>query len=327
VPVSRRAFLTGAAGLCALPTTVHGQGAAKVFRIGFLGTTSPKAHGAFLEAFREGLREQGYVEGKNVKLEPRWAENDYSRLPGLAAELVRLKVDVILTHGTPGSQAVKAATSSIPIVVAIIGDAVATGLVPSLARPGGNLTGSSFFFSEVNAKRVELLKEALPGLTRIAVLLNDSNPSNVATIEAVTRTARTAGIETLKAFASSTDDFEAAFTQMTQSRSEAVVVYEDPLFIAQVTRLAHLAERTRLPSAGFTEYATAGGLFGFGVNFRDVWRRAAGFVDRIFKGAKPSDLPMEPATTFDTVVNLRTARALQLTIPQKVLLRAETVLR
>lgn len=327
--IDRRAFVsTIAFGIVVAPLAADAQEsrAGKVWRIGFLGTTSPKSHGAFVEAFRTGLRERGYVEGKNVTIEYRWAESDYGRLPALAAELVRLKVDLILTHGTPGGRAAKAATTSIPIVVTVAGDAVATGLVQSLARPGGNLTGSSFFIPELNAKRIEMLKEALPRLKRAAVLMNDANPANVVTFDAMMRTARTVGVDVVQVLARSPDDFDAAFAQITKARAEAVAVYEDPLFVAQAATLAALAERHRLPSVGFREYADAGGLLAYGVDFPDVWRRAAGFVDRIFKGAKPSELPMEQAGKFDTVVNLRTAKRLRLTIPPKVLLRADTII-
>jgi putative ABC transport system substrate-binding protein len=324
--VSRRRFVVTVATVLVAPAAAQGQSGAKVHRIGFLGSTSPKSHGAFLDAFREGLRERGYVEGKHFRIEERWADGDYGRLPGFAAELVGLNVDLILTHGTPGGRAAKAATTTIPIVIAIVGDAVATGLVQSLARPGGNLTGSSFFFPELNAKRVEMLKEAFPALKRVAVLMNDSNPGNVVTFEAMARTARTVGVEIFQFSARSPDDFDAVFAQIAKARSEAVAVYEDALFLAQAARLAALAERHRLPSIGFREYADAGGLLAFGVNFPDVWRRAAGYADRIFKGAKPSDLPVEHPGKFDTVVNLRTAKALRLTIPRKILLRAETVI-
>jgi putative ABC transport system substrate-binding protein len=324
--ISRRQAVVGVAALLATPIAAPGQQSGKVHRIGFLGSTSPKSHGAFVDAFRDGLRERGYVEGKNVVIEYRWAESDYGRLPALAADLVRLSVDLILTHGSPGGRAAKAATTTIPIVVAITGDVVATGLVQSLARPGGNLTGLSFFFPELNAKRLGMLKEALPSLKRVAVLMNDTNPGNVVTFEAMTQTGRTVGIEIVQILARNPNDFDGAFAQIVRSRCEAVVVYEDALFVAQVTRLAGLAQRHRLPSVGFREYADAGGLLGFGVNFQDVWRRAAGFVDRIFKGAKPSELPIEQAGKFDTVVNLRTAKALRLTIQPKVLLRAETVI-
>jgi putative tryptophan/tyrosine transport system substrate-binding protein len=326
--IGRRAFVrTVALGIVATPLAAAGQAsrAGKVWRIGFLGTTSAKSHGAFVEAFRTGLRERGYVEGKDVVIEYRWAESDYGRLWPLAAELVRLNVDLILTHGTPGGRAAKAATTTIPIVVAVAGDAVATGLAESLARPGGNLTGSTFFFPELNAKRLEMLKEALPGIKRAAVLMNDSNPANVATFDAMARMARTVGVDVTQVIARSPNDFASAFAQITKARAEAVAVYEDPLFVAQAAALAALAERHRLPSIGFREYAEVGGLLAFGLDFPDVWWRAAGFVDRIFKGAKPSELPIEQAGKFETIVNLRTAKTLRLTIPSKVLLRADRV--
>lgn len=323
---ARGAMLLVVLALLLAPRVGDGQQAGKVWRIGFLGTTSPRSHGAFVDAFRAGLQERGYVEGKNVTIDYRWAESDYGRLPALAAELIRLNVDLILTHGTPGGHAAKEATKTIPIVLAVTGDAVATGLVQSLARPGENVTGTSFFLAEVNAKRVELLKETLPGLRRVAVLMNATNPANVATFDAMARTARTVSVDAVQVLARSADDFGAAFAQITKGRADAVALYEDPLFIAQAAPLAALAERHRLPSVGFREYADAGGLLGFGVNFRDVWRRAAGYVDRIFKGARPADLPMEQPGRFDTVVNLRTAKTLRLTIPPGVLARADTVI-
>ena len=300
------------------------QPAGKVWRIGFLGSTSTSAHGAFVDAFREGLRERGYVEGKNVTIEYRWADSHYERLPALAAELVRLNVDLILTHGSPGARAAKEATTTIPIVVAITGDAVTTGLVTSLARPGSNITGSTFSFSELNAKRLEMLKEALPGLKRAAVLMNATNVGNVVTFEAMARTARSIDVSVMQTFAKSPEDLAGVFAQITKSRAEAVVVYEDALFIAQAARLAALAEQHRLPSVGFREYADAGGLLGFGVNFPVVWRRAAVIVDRVLKGGNPAEMPMEQPAKFDTVINLKTAKTLRLTIPPRVLLRADT---
>ena len=322
----RRAFLAAAGGALAAQAAPPARAAAKVRRIGMLGTTSPRSHGGFVDAFRAGLRDHGYVEGKDVAIEYRWAESDYARLPDLAAELVRLHVDLILTHGTPGARAAQAATSTIPIVVAVLGDAIATGLVQSLARPGGNLTGSTFFFPELNAKRLEMLKEALPAVRRVAVLMNDANPANVVTFDAMAKVARPLRLDLVQTFARDAERFEAVFAQIAKARIEAVSVYEDPLFLAQASRLAAGAERHRLPSVGFREYAEAGGLLAFGVDFADVWRRAAGFVDRIFKGARPADLPMEQPTKFDRVVNLRTAKVLGLAISAKAIARANAVI-
>jgi putative ABC transport system substrate-binding protein len=313
--------------LLATPIAAQGQSAGKVYRIGFLGTTSPRGpHGAFVDAFRESLRERGYVEGKNLTIEYRWAESNYDRLPALADELVRLKVDLLLTHGTPGSRAAQGATTTIPIVIAIAGDVVATGLVQSLARPGGNITGSSFSFADVNAKRIEILKEALPGLKRVAVLMNDANAGNAVTFAAMAQTARAAKVEVVQISTRSPDDFDRAFAEIVRSHAGAVSMYEDALFLAQTAKLAALAERHRLPTIGFREYAYDGGLLAFGIDFPDVWRRAAGFVDRILKGARPSDLPMEQAGKYEAVVNLRTAKTLRLTIPRGVLLRANKVI-
>jgi len=324
--VNRRVFMIGLGAALAAASRASAQQAGRVYRIGFLGTTSPQSHGAFVDAFRSGLRDRGYVEGKNVIIEYRWAESAYARLPALAAELVRLGVDLIVTHGTPGARAAKASTTTIPIVVTIAGDAVATGLVQSLARPGGNLTGSTFFFPEVNTKRIQMLREALPAAKRVAALLNENNRGNVVTVDAMTNTARTVGIDIVQVLAQTVEDLDGAFQQIVRLRCDAAVLYEDPLFIAEAVRLAQLANRHRVPSVGFREFAEAGGLLGFGVDFPATWRRAAGFVDRIFKGAKPSDLPMEQADKFETVVNLRIAKRFGITIPPKMLLRAETVI-
>jgi putative ABC transport system substrate-binding protein len=279
-----------------------------------------------VDAFREALRARGYVEGKSVVMEYRWAESNYARLPALAAELVRATVDLILTHGTPAARAAQAATTTIPIVIAISGDADATGLVQSLAHPGGNITGVTFSFPDLNAKRIEMIKEAVPRLKRVAVLMNGENVGNVVNFDAMSRTARTVGVDTVQVLAQRVEEFDGAFEQIARARGEAVSVYEDALFVARAGRIAELARQRQLPSVGFKEYADAGGLLGFGVNFPEAWRRAAGFVDRIFKGARPADLPMEQAGKFDTVVNLRTARALGITIQRSVLLRADTVI-
>ena len=313
--------------LLAAPLVAAADQTGKVWRIGFLGSTSPTAaHGGFMDAFRAAMRERGYVEGKNLAIESRWAESDYTRLPALADDLVKRKVDLILTHGSPGARAAKAATSSIPVVIAVMGDAEATGVVSSLARPGGNITGTSFSFPELNTKRLELLKEALPSVRRVAVLMNDANPGNIVTFEAVAKTARAVNVDVMQVLAHNVEEFDAVFVQIAKARAEALLIYEDALFVAHAAKLATLAERQRLPSVGFREYADGGGLLAYGVNFPDTWRRAAGFVDRIFKGAKPAELPMEQPVKFETVVNLKTAKMLRLTIPRKVLHRAETVI-
>jgi len=313
--------------LVAAPLTGEAQQAGRVYRIGFLGATSVSGYAPQVQAFRGGLRDLGYVEGKNLVIDFRWAEGNYARLPELAAELVLLKPDVLVTHAPAGTRAAKRATATIPIVMGVVGDAVAMGLVESLARPGGNVTGSSFFFPELNAKRLEVLKEALPRLSRVGVLLNPDNPANVATLRAMEETARSVKVQLHVVEVRSPAGFESAFATIVKGRAGALAVYDDAMLIAEAARIAALARKNRLPTIGFIEYAKAGGLLAFGVNFPDLWRRAAGFVDKILKGAKPADLPVEQPTKFEVVVNLKTAKALGIKIPQAVLLRADEVIK
>ena len=209
----------------------------------------------------------------------------------------------------------------------VAGDAVATGLVEGLARPGGNVTGSSFFFPELNAKRLEVLEEALPRLSRVGVLLNPDNPANAATLRAMEETARSVKIQLHAVEVRSPAEFEGAFATIVKARAGALAVYDDAMLIAEAARIADLARKSRLPTIGFVEYAKAGGLLAFGVNFPDLWRRAAGFVDKILRGAKPGDLPVEQPTRFEVIVNLKTAKALGVTIPQAILVRADEVIR
>jgi putative ABC transport system substrate-binding protein len=312
--------------LLAVPLAAESQQAGRIYRIGFLGATSPSGYASQVEAFRKGLRELGYVEGKNFVIEFRWAEGKYARLPELAVELVRLKPDVLVTHAPAATLAAKRATSTIPIVMGVTGEAVATGLVESLARPGGNVTGSSFFVRELSAKRLELLKEALPRLSRVGVLLNPDNPGNVLTLEAMEQTARAMKLHLQAVEARDPADVEDAFSTLVKRQAGALFVYEDAMLLAQSERIADLARRHRLPSIGFIEYARAGGLLALGVSYSDLWHRAAVFVDKILKGAKPTDLPVEQPTKFEVAVNLKTAKALGLTIPPTLLLRADQVI-
>jgi putative ABC transport system substrate-binding protein len=314
--------------LASAPLAAEAQQAMKVYRIGYLGSTSRANYQApLVEALRQGLRDLGYVEGKNLTIEYRWAEDRYERLPGLAAELVALKVDVLVTHGTPGSRAARQATATIPIVMAISGDAVATGLVTSIARPGGNLTGSTFFFPELNAKRLELLKEALPRASRIAALGNADNPSLAPALKALESMARSLKVDLEAVQVRRPEELAGAIPAMVKRGIDGVVLVDDPMLIANTRQLADLAAKHPIPVIGFTEYAHAGGLMSYGVNLAESWRRAAVFVDKILKGAKPGDLPIEQATRFDFAVNLATARTLGLTIPQLLLIRADEVIR
>jgi putative ABC transport system substrate-binding protein len=280
-----------------------------------------------VEALRAGLRDLGYLEGKNVVIDYRWAEGKYDRLSDLAGELVRLRVDVLVTHGTPGALAAKRATTTIPIVVATSADAVASGLVESLARPGGNITGSTYFIPELNAKRLEIFKEPFPHTSRMAVLVNPDNPAMVPIIQAMEVTARSLKMGLQQFPVRGPNEFDGVFSAMTKSRVDAVAIIEEPMFQANAGVLAGLAMQKRLPSAGFKEFAEAGGLLGYGVDIVGLFRRAAYFVDKILKGAKPGDLPVEQPTTFELVINLKTAKALGLTIPQSLLLRADEVIQ
>jgi putative ABC transport system substrate-binding protein len=323
----RREFIGLLGGTVAAPVAGRAERSGKVARIGFLGATSPAGYGPRIEALRAGLRELGYIEGANLVLEYRWAEGNYYRLPALVAELVRLKVDVIVTHGTPASLVAKQATESIPIVVAIIGDPVASGVVGSVARPGGNITGSSFFSPELDGKRLELLKEAMPQLTRVAVLLNSDNPVYAGPTWNVTeQMARSLDLHLQRFGVRATNELEGAFENMQGQGAQAVSVLDDALLQADVVTIAALANKARLLSIGSKEFAQAGAVIGYGVDFVAALHRAAFFVDKILKGSKPGDLPIEQASKFEFILNLRSARALGLELPTGILLRANEVI-
>jgi putative ABC transport system substrate-binding protein len=315
------------AGALAVPLAIEAQQVEKVYRIGYLGNASASGQAKRVESLRAALRDLGYVEGKNIVIELRWAEGKLERLPDLAAELVRLKVDVLVTAGTPGALAAKQATTTIPIVMVGIGDAVATGVVASLARPGGNITGSTDSVPELMAKLLELLKETMPRTRRVAVLVNPDNlQMGSPTFKAMERTAGSLKVELEKFESRGPSEFASAFSRMAKSRVDAVVVLSDVLFNYNVAALADLATKKRLPSAGVQALAEAGGLIGFGLNLPDGDRRAAYFVDKILKGVKPADLPIQQPTKFELVINLKTAKALGLTIPPSLLARADQVI-
>jgi putative ABC transport system substrate-binding protein len=325
--MERRAFLaTIAGGLFAAPLAAQAQQAGKKHRVAFLGSTSPSGYASQMEAFRTGLRDLGYVEGENLLIEYRWAQGNNQRLPQLAAELVGRKPDVLVTHGPPGALAAKRATATIPIVLGVIGEAVAIGAVEGLARPGGNVTGLSFFVPELNAKRLEVLKEVVPRLGRVGVLLKRDNPINMAVLKAMEHAAQALMIHLQPVEVGKPADIEGAVSVLVKGRARAMAVQEEAMLIAHAERIADLATRHQLPTVGFVEYARAGGLLAFGVNFPDLWRRAAVLVDKILKGAKPADLPVEQAEKFELVINLKTAKALGLTIPPSLLQRADQVI-
>jgi putative tryptophan/tyrosine transport system substrate-binding protein len=304
----RREFITLLGGAAAaLPLAARGQQpSAKVFRVGFLGLPTANSLPKRSEAFRAGLRDLGYREGRDFVIEYRWADGKYDQLPALLADLVRLKVDVILTHGTPGVLAAKQATTTIPIVMAVVGDALGSGIVSSLARPGGNVTGLTFFNPELAAKRLELLKEALPGLTDVGLLLNLANPVNESILPQMNGVARPLKLELHQFDVRAPTEFEGAFAAMAAKRVGAFVVIDDAMLISNAPAVAALALKQRLPSCGWPDFAIDGGLMAYGVDFPDMFRRAATFVDKILKGAKPGDLPIERSTKFEIIVNLKT---------------------
>ena len=310
----------------ATPLVVDAQQPGTVYRIGILERTSTAINAANLDGFRQGLRELGYVEGKNFVIEYRSADGRDERFPDLAAELVRVKVDLILTRGTPAALAAKNATGTIPVIMTGIGDPVGQGVVASLARPGGNITGLSASTTELYAKRVQLLKELVPGAVRIAALFNLSNPSIPPQWKEVEMGARSLGIQAQLLDVRKAEDLGRAFDGAITRRVDALVVGLDTLTQANQRLIVDLAAKHRLPAI-YASMEFVGGLVAYGVNYPDMYRRAAGFAVKIFKGAKAADLPVEQPTKFELIINLKTARALGLTIPQSVLLRADELIQ
>ncbi len=311
--------------LLAPPLLAEAQPAAKIYRIGYLSYES--APSLYSEAFRQGLRDLGWVEGRNIVIEFRWAGEKRERLLGLATELVKLNVDVILVETTPGVLAVKKATTTIPIVFPMASEPVATGLVASLARPGGNVTGFSLRAQDIIPKRLELLKEAVPGISRVAVLVNPTHPGSAIELREAERAAAKVGMQLHVLEVRDREGLEKAFAAMSKQHAEGLIVLFDRFFITHVRTIADLAAQHRVATIHYTsEFVDAGGLLAYGASFPDLQRRAAGYVDKILKGAKPADLPVEQPTKLDLVVNMKTARALGLTIPPALLLRADRVI-
>jgi putative tryptophan/tyrosine transport system substrate-binding protein len=328
--MNRRAFLSAVTGsLLAAPLAAEAQEAIKVARIGFLAGNLA-ALPNLREAFLQGLRDLGYVEGRNVVIEYRDAKGKLERLPALAAELVALKVDVILAASTPQTLAAKQATRTLPIVFAAADDAVGSGLVTSLARPGGNVTGLSFLAPELVGKRLELLKQAVPGVTQVAVLWQPGGlgeRTEKDQLKEADVAARALGVRVQFVEARGPADIDRAFSDMTKARAGALTVLTGAMFFGERRRLVDLAAKNRLPAVyPWREAVGAGGFMSYGADLADLFRRAATYVDRILKGAKPGDLPVEQATKFDLVINLKTATALGLTIPPSLLQRADQVI-
>jgi putative tryptophan/tyrosine transport system substrate-binding protein len=324
--VKRREFITLLGGAAAWPLVARAQQTAKIARIGLLGLTSASALAPYIEAIQAGLRDLGYVEGKNLVIESRFGEDKYDRLPDLAAELVRLNVDVLVTFAAPGTRAARSATSTIPIVMAVTADAVATGLIASLAHPGGNVTGTTILNPELMAKRLELLKGLVPTMTHAAVLLNPDNAANGPVRQAMEMTAKALKVGLHPFELRGPGEIESLFAAMVDGKIDALVVHDDQVLIGNAKTIATLAAKQNLPSCGFLEFATAGGLLAYGVNFVELCARAAYFVDKILKGTRPSDLPVQQPTKFQLVINLKTAKALGLTVPQTLLVAADEVI-
>jgi putative tryptophan/tyrosine transport system substrate-binding protein len=295
-------------------------------RVGILVPAPRAGYEDRLQALRGGLRDLGYVEGRNVTYEYRSSEGRYELFPTLVAELVAMKVDVIVTGGTPASLAARKATTTIPIVIGAISDPVATGLVPSLARPGGNITGLMFFVAELCAKRLELLKQVLPRVKRVAALMHPDNASMAPVQLEMAQAGGALGVEVIRFDARASSEFEDVLSAMVARRADAVVIVEDALFNVHAGRLGALATTKRLPSIGLDSVALGGGLLSYGVNQIDMFRRAATYIDKIFKGARPADLPIERSSTFDLIVNLRTARQLGIAVTPEIRLRANQVI-
>ena len=325
----RRAGLivTLASAILLVPLAAVAQQPAKVPRIGVLSNVRASDAGPRDEALRQGLREKSWVDGQNVVIEYRYADNELGRLPALAADLIRLGVDVIVAPGTPAPLAARAATTTIPIVMAAAGDPVASGLVASLTKPGGNVTGLSVMAPELGGKRLQLLKEVIPRLSRVAVLWNAANPYPGLVVKETEAAARTLGVQVQSVEVRGLTDFDGAFSTVSRGAASALLVVEDPLTLGQRGPIVEFAARARLPAIyGLREFADAGGLMAYGAHLPELYRRAAGYVDKILRGAKPADLPVEQPTKFEFVINLKTAKALGLTIPQSVLLRADEVI-
>ena len=327
--MERRTFIgVIAGGLLAAPLAARAQQAAKVPGIGFLGNSTAALEANLVGPFREGLRELGYVEGRNILIEYRWAEGKYERFPALIAELIALKVDVIVTAGTPASLAVKKATTSIPLVMVAVGDPIGVGLVASLARPGGNSTGLTSIAPELEGKRLELLREVVPKLSHIAVLWNPDNPFHAGSLKETRAAAQVLGIKVQLLGIRVSEEFPAAFAAILKERAGALLVLADRLFLHNRARIVDFEAKHRLPGVyAYRELVEAGGLMSFGPSYAGMHRRAAYYVDRILKGAKPADLPVEQPTKFELMINLKTAKALGLTIPPSVLQRADQIIQ
>ena len=323
----RRDVVTLVAAALAAPRALHSQSNA-VHRIGFLGNSTAALEANLIGPFREGLRALGYVEGKNLLIEYRWAEGDYKRFPALVSELARAHVEIIVTAGTPASVAVQRGAPSIPLVMVAVGDPVGTGLVKSLAVPGGNSTGLTSIAPDLEGKRLQLLAEIVPKLAHVALLMNPGNPFHVTAERQAQAAAKTLGVRLDDVGVRETAELGRALDTITRNRPDAFIMLADRVFLHDRKQIADFAAKNRLPAVyAYRELVEAGGLMAFGPNYAEMHRRAAAYVDRILRGAKPGDLPIELPTKFELIVNMKAAKALDLTIPQSVLVRADVIIR
>jgi putative ABC transport system substrate-binding protein len=314
--------------LLATVSSAEAQQSGKIPRIGFLGNSTAALEENLIGPFREGLRDLGYVEGKNILIEYRWAEGKYERFPALISELVAQKVDIIVTAGTPASLAVKKAAPSIPLVMIAVGDPIGTGLIKSLAEPGGNVTGLTSIAADLEGKRLELLREVLPKLSHVAVFWNPASPFQVVAEKEVQAAARAFKMKVLSLGVQAPEQFDNAFATIRKERPRALLVLADRLFLHNRARIMEFVVKNRLPGVyAYLELVEAGGLMSYGPSYADMHRRAATFVDKILKGRKPSDLPVEQPMKFEFIINLKAAKQIGVTVPPNVLVRADKVIR
>jgi putative tryptophan/tyrosine transport system substrate-binding protein len=314
----RREFITLVGSAVAWPLGAHAQ--QKIFRIGFMGNSTAALETNLVDAFREGLRELGYEEGRNIAIEYRWADGNYDRFPTLAEELIAAKVDAIVTAGTPAALAVKKATTTVPLIMVAVGDPVGTGLVPSLARPGGNLTGLSSIAPDLEGKRLQLLREVVPALSHVAMFVNSLNPFHISSIKQARAAAQTMGIKLQLHDIPKSEDLDDTFAAIRKERPDALLILADRVFLHNRQRIVDFTKEQRLANVNaYKELVEVGGLMSYGPSYEDMHKRAAIYVDKILKGAKPADIPIEQPSKFTFIVNLKAAKELGVTVPSQLL--------
>jgi putative ABC transport system substrate-binding protein len=326
--MKRREFITLLGGVAAAwPLAARAQQQGKISRVGFMGNSTPALEANLVGPFRDGLRELGYQEGRNIIIEYRWAEGNYQRFPALVAELLAVPVDVIVTAGTPATLAVKKATSTVPLVMIAVGDPVGSGIVPSLAHPGANITGLSSIAPDLEGKRLELLREVVPKLSRVALFLNPLNDFHSVSVRQAFAAAQALGIKLQALEVRTLEELDGAFARIVREKPDALLILADRVFLHNRKRMMDFAAEHRLPSVNaYREVVEAGGLMSYGPSYEDMHRRAADYVDKILKGAKPGDLPVEQPTKFTLILNLKSAKALGVEVPPMLLARADEVI-